>query len=101
VVLVEKPELKRPLGRSRHRWMVNVKRDLGEIRRGGVDWIDLAQNRDECKALVNTVMNVRVPQTKTKLHGLSPRANYTDRATTACRHSDCQLLRIEGATWSA
>jgi hypothetical protein len=38
---------------------------------------------------------------KTKLHGLSPRANYTDQATAACRRSDCQLLRIEGATWSA
>jgi hypothetical protein len=36
-----------------------------------------------------------------KLHGLSPRANYTDRATAACRRSDCQLLRIKGATWSA
>jgi hypothetical protein len=36
-----------------------------------------------------------------KLHGLNPRANYTDRATAACRRSDCQLLRIEGATWSA
>jgi hypothetical protein len=36
-----------------------------------------------------------------KLHGLSPRANYTDRVTAACRRSDCQLLRIEGATWSA
>jgi hypothetical protein len=36
-----------------------------------------------------------------KLHGLSPRANYTDRATAACRRSDCQLLRIEGAMWSA
>jgi hypothetical protein len=35
---------------------------------------------------------------KTKLHGLSPRANYTDQATAACRRSDCQLLRIEGAT---
>jgi hypothetical protein len=38
---------------------------------------------------------------KTKLHGLSPRANYTDRATAACRRNDCQLLRLEGATWSA
>jgi hypothetical protein len=36
-----------------------------------------------------------------KLHGLSPRANYTDRATAACRRSDCQLVRIEGAMWSA
>jgi hypothetical protein len=40
-------------------------------------------------------------KTKTKLHGLSPRANYTDRATAACRRSDCQRLRIESATWSA
>jgi hypothetical protein len=38
---------------------------------------------------------------KKKLHGPSPRANYTDRATTACRRSDCRLVRIEGATWSA
>jgi hypothetical protein len=38
---------------------------------------------------------------KKKLHGLSPRANYTDRETAACRQNDCQLLRIEGATWSA
>jgi hypothetical protein len=38
---------------------------------------------------------------KKKLHGLSPRANYTDRATAACRRSNCQLVRIEGATWSA
>jgi hypothetical protein len=43
-----------------------------------------------------------VPKTKqNKLHGLSPRANYTDRATAACRRSDCQLVRIEVATWSA
>jgi hypothetical protein len=40
-------------------------------------------------------------KTKTKLHGLSLRANYTDRATAACRRSDCQLLWIEGATWLA
>jgi hypothetical protein len=38
---------------------------------------------------------------KTKFRGLSPRADYTDRATAACRRSDCQLLRIEGTTWSA
>jgi hypothetical protein len=38
---------------------------------------------------------------KKELHGLSPRTNYTDRATAACQRSDCQLLRIEGATWSA
>jgi hypothetical protein len=43
----------------------------------------------------------KLKKTKTKLHGLSPRANYTDRATAACRRSQCQLLLIEGATWSA
>jgi hypothetical protein len=44
------------------------------------------------------------PQNKTKkkkIYGLSPRANYTDRAIAACRRSDCQILRIKGATWSA
>jgi hypothetical protein len=40
-------------------------------------------------------------ETKTKLHGLSPRPNYTDRATAACRRSDCELLRIKGSMWSA
>jgi hypothetical protein len=44
---------------------------------------------------------VDIYKKKTKLHGLSPRANHTDRATAACRRSDCQLFRIEGATWSA
>jgi hypothetical protein len=43
----------------------------------------------------------KLKKTKTKLHDLSPRANHTDRATAACRRSDCQLVRIEGATWSA
>jgi hypothetical protein len=48
------------------------------------------------QALENTVYLI-----KKNLHGLSPRANYTDQATAACRRSDCQLVRIEGATWSA
>jgi hypothetical protein len=43
----------------------------------------------------------RYKQQTNKLHGLSPRVNYTNRATAACRRSDCQLLRIKGATWSA
>jgi hypothetical protein len=45
--------------------------------------------------------NLSIIRLKLKLHGLSPRVNYTDRATAACRRSDCQLVRIEGATWSA
>jgi hypothetical protein len=50
---------------------------------------------------VNIYIYIYIYKLKTKLHGLSPRANYTDRATAACRRSDCQFLRIEVATWSA
>jgi hypothetical protein len=56
-----KPAGKRPLGRLRRRWVENVKIDLREIGWGGMDWIDLAQYRDRWRALVNTVMNLRVP----------------------------------------
>jgi hypothetical protein len=59
-ILVGKPEGKRQLGRPRRRWVNNVKMDLREIGWGGMDWIDLAQDRDQCRALVNTVMNLRV-----------------------------------------
>ena len=59
-VLVGKPEEERPLGRPRRRWEDNVKMDLREV--GGVgDWMELAQDRDRWRALVNTVMNLRVP----------------------------------------
>jgi hypothetical protein len=60
-VLVGKPEGKRPLGRPRRRWEDNVKMDLQEVGCGGIHWIDLAQGRDRWRALVNAVMNVRVP----------------------------------------
>jgi hypothetical protein len=60
-ILVGKPEGKRPLGRPRRRWVENIKMDLREIGWDGVDWNDLAQDRDQWKALVNTVMNLRVP----------------------------------------
>jgi hypothetical protein len=56
-----KPEGKRQLGRPRRRWVENIKMDLREIGWDGMDWIDLAQDRDQWKALVNTVMNLRVP----------------------------------------
>jgi hypothetical protein len=56
-----KPEGKRPLGRPRHRWVDNVKIDLREIGWGCMNWIDLAQDRNQWRALVNTVMNLRVP----------------------------------------
>jgi hypothetical protein len=59
-VLVGKPEGKRPLGRPRHRWYDNIKMDLQEVGCGGMDWIELAQDRDRWRALVNAVMNLRV-----------------------------------------
>jgi hypothetical protein len=59
--IIFNPEGKRPLGRSRRRWLDNVKMDLREIGWGGTDWIDLAQDRDKWRALVNTIMNLRIP----------------------------------------
>jgi hypothetical protein len=61
-ILVGKPEGKRPLGRPRRRWVDNIKTDLREIGWDGMDWIDLAHNRGQCRALVNTVKNFKVPE---------------------------------------
>ena len=60
-ILVEKPEGKRPLGRPKLRWEDNSKMGLQEVEYGGMDWIDLAQDRDGWRALVNAVVNLRVP----------------------------------------
>jgi hypothetical protein len=60
-VLVGKPERRRPLGRPRRRWEDNIKMDLREVGWAGMDWINLAQDRDRWRALVYTVMNLRVP----------------------------------------
>jgi hypothetical protein len=60
-LLVGKPEGNRPLGRPRHRWIDNIKMDLLEIGLGVVDWIGLTQDRYRWRALVNAVMNLRVP----------------------------------------
>jgi len=60
-VLVGKPEGKRPLGRSRHRWEDNIKMDLQEVGYGGMGWIQLAEDRDRWRALVNAIMNLQVP----------------------------------------
>jgi hypothetical protein len=60
-LLVGKPEGKRPLGRPRRGWVDNIWRDLGEVGGGGVDWIGLAQGRNRRRALVNSVLNLRVP----------------------------------------
>jgi hypothetical protein len=61
MVLVGKPEGNRPLGRPRRRWEDNIKMDLQEVRCRGMDWIELAQDRDRWLVVVNVVMNLRVP----------------------------------------
>jgi hypothetical protein len=66
-LLVGKPEGKRPLGRPRRRQIDSIKMDLLEIGLGGVDWIGLAQDRYRWRALVNEVMNIRVPSNAGKL----------------------------------
>jgi hypothetical protein len=60
-LLVGKPEGKRPLGRPRRRWMDNIRMDLGVVGWGDVDWIGLAKDRNRWRALVNWVLNLRVP----------------------------------------
>jgi hypothetical protein len=60
-LLVGKPEGKRPLGRPQRRWVDNIRMDLGEVGWGDVDWIGLAQDRNRWRALVNSVLNLRVP----------------------------------------
>ena len=60
-VVVGKPEGKIPLGRPRLRWENNIKMDLREVGCGGMDWIELAQDRDSWREFVTAVMNLRVP----------------------------------------
>jgi transposase len=60
-ILMRKPEGRRLLGRPRRRWVDNIKMDRREIGRDGTDWIDLAYDMDQWRALVNTVMTLRVP----------------------------------------
>jgi hypothetical protein len=60
-ILVGKPEGRRLLGKLRHRWEDNIKMDLREIGFGDADWINLAQDKDRWRALVNMVMSLRVP----------------------------------------
>jgi hypothetical protein len=73
-LLVVKPEGKRPLGSPRRRWVDNIKMDLGEVGWGDMDWIGLAQDRDRWRALVNSVLKLRVPLNPGKLSsGLTSR----------------------------
>ena len=60
-VFMAELEGKRPLGRPRRRWEDNIKMDVQKVGYGGMDWIDLAQDRDRWRAVLNAVMNLRVP----------------------------------------
>jgi hypothetical protein len=60
-LLVRKPEGKRPLGRPRHRWVNNIRMDLGEVGWGDMNWIGLAKDRNRWIAIVNSVLNLQVP----------------------------------------
>jgi hypothetical protein len=66
-ILVGKSERNRPLGRPRRMWVNNIKMDLREMGWDGIDWIDVANDRDQWRALVNTVMNHRVPSVMSEL----------------------------------
>ena len=107
-VLEWKPKGKRPLGRPRHRWEDNIKMDLQEVGCGGMDWIELAQDRNRWRALVNAVTNIQSPQNAgnflnswkpvsfsrtTLLHGASKQAVLV----TCCCYSD-QVRPLMG--WS-
>jgi hypothetical protein len=74
MILVGNPEGKRPLGRPRRRLVVR------EIQWGGMDWIDLAQDRDQCGALLNTVMNLRVPKNAGKFSSNCTIDSFSRRA---------------------
>jgi hypothetical protein len=83
-LLVGKPEGKRPLGRPRRRWVDNIM-DLGEVGWRDVDWIGLAQDRNKWRALVNSVLNLRVPYNAGKL---------SSGLTTGGLSSSAQLHRV-------
>jgi hypothetical protein len=79
-ILVGKPEGKRPLGRPRRRWVDNIKMNLREIGWDGIDWIDLAHDRDKWSVLVNTVMNLRVPKNAGKFLSNCTIGSFSRRA---------------------
>jgi hypothetical protein len=84
-LLVGKSDRKSPLGRPRHRFVNNIRMDLGEVGWGGVDWIGLAQDRNRWRALVNLVLNLQVP---------SNAGNLSSGLTTGGLSSNARLQRV-------
>jgi hypothetical protein len=81
-ISVGKSDGKRPLGRPKSKWEDNIKMDLREIGCGRKEWIDLAQDRDRWRALVNTVMNLRVPQNVGKFLSSCATGGFSRRTQT-------------------
>jgi hypothetical protein len=79
-ILLGKPEGKTPLGKPRCSWVHNIKTDLREIGWDGVDWIDTAQDRDKWRALVNTVLNLRVKSNSGKFLSGCTISSFSRRA---------------------
>jgi hypothetical protein len=77
---VGKPEGKRPQGRPRRRWVDNIRIDLREIGWDDMDWIDQAQDRDQWRALVKTIMNLRVPENSGKFLSSCTICSFSRRA---------------------
>jgi hypothetical protein len=77
---VGNPEGKRSLGRPRRKWVDNIKTDVRDIRWGGMDWINLTQDRDQWRALVNTAMHLGVPQNVGKFLSTCTSGGFSRRA---------------------
>jgi hypothetical protein len=90
MILMEKPERKRLLARPRRRWVDSIKIHFTEIEGDGMDWIDMAQDRDQWRALVNTVMNIRIMKLMHLFHTLY----NIDRADTAGERSQPMFLPL-------
>ena len=85
-----KPERRRPPGRPRRRWEDNIKMDLREVGWWGIGWIDLAQDRDWWRALVNAVMNLQVPQNAGNFLNSSRPVSFSGRTVLhGVRHVTC------------
>jgi hypothetical protein len=77
---VGKPVVRRPLRRPRSRWVDNIKTDPREIGWGDMDWIDLAKDRDQWRAVLNTVMNLRIPKKAGKFLSKCTTGSFSRRA---------------------